>query len=305
MSRKKSGIFATSEKVSGKAGSPARESIWQKIRKYKVSYLLKGLVYLAAIVTLGACFYMIIYILVKGIPALKPSLFAPEYNSENVSMLPSIVNTFLMTVLTLLFSVPTGICASIYMHEYAKSRNRFVKVVRIMAQTLTGIPSIVYGLFGMLFFVEALKCGMSLLAGALTLAIMVLPVIMRTSEEALISVPDSYRQASFGLGAGKLATIFRVVLPSAVPGILSGVILAIGRITGETAALMYTAGTVAKLPKSIFSSTRILAVHMYSLSREGLHMNEANATAVVLMVVVIIINFCADLAASRITKNNQ
>ena len=156
------------------------------------------------------------------------------------------------------FAIPFGVGSAIYLVEYAKKGNKLVKVVRVTAETLTGIPSIVYGLFGMLFFVTALHWRFSILAGACTLAIMVLPVILRTTEEALMAVPDSFREGSFGLGAGKLRTIFKIILPSAVPGILSGVILSVGRIVGETAALMYTAGTVAAIPDSLFSSGRTL-----------------------------------------------
>ena len=172
-------------------------------------------------------------------------------------------------------------------------------MIRLTTETLQGIPSIVYGLFGMLFFVNTCKWGFSILAGAFTLAIMVLPLIMRSTEEALKSVPDSYREGSFGLGAGKLRTVFRIVLPS---GILAGVILAIGRIVGETAALIYTAGTVAKVPKNVLSSGRTLAVHMYNLSSEGLYMNQAYATAVVLLVLVVVINTLSGMIAKRITK---
>ena len=154
----------------------------------------------------------------------------------------------------------------------------------------------------MLFFVTTCKMGLSLLAGALTLAIMVLPVIMRTTEEALLAVPDSFREGSFGLGAGKLRTVFRIVLPPAIPGISSGIILAMGRIVGETAALIYTAGTVAEMPKNIFSSTRTLAVHMYSLSSEGLYMDQAYATAVVLLVIVMLINLGSTFVAKKINK---
>ena len=195
-----------------------------------------------------------------------------------------------------------GIGSAIYLVEYAKKGNKLVKVIRVTAETLTGIPSIVYGLFGMLFFVTALKWKFSILAGAFTLAIMILPVILRTTEEALLSVPDSYREGSFGLGAGKLRTIFKIVLPAAVPGILSGVILATGRIVGETAALIYTAGSVAKIPSSVFSSGRTLAVHMYLLANEGLHVNQAYATAVILLILVIAINALSSFIAKKITK---
>ena len=282
-----------------------QRSLSQKIASYKKhpgSALIFLLVMAAIIFTIGTLGYLILYILVQGIPHLQPSLFSWNYTSENVSMLPSLINTLLMTVLSLLVSVPIGIFSAIYLVEYAKKGNKLVGIVRLTAETLTGIPSIIYGLFGALFFVTALKWRLSLLSGAFTLAIMVLPVVMRTTEEALLAVPDSYRQGSFGLGAGKLRTVFRVVLPSAIPGILSGVILAIGRIVGETAALIYTAGSIAEIPNSVFDSTRTLSVHMYNLSKEGLHTNEAFATAVVLLVVVIGINFLSDRLANKLKK---
>ncbi|MBP3647475.1 MAG: phosphate ABC transporter permease PstA [Clostridia bacterium] len=243
------------------------------------------------------------YILIKGIPHLSLELFAWEYNSDNVSMMPSIINTLLMTMISLIICVPLGIGAAIYLTEYARRGSILVKLVRMTAETLSGIPSIIYGLFGSLFFVAALKMGLSLISGALTLSIMVLPTIMRTAEEALLAVPDSYREGSFGLGAGRLRTTFRVVLPSAVPGILSGVILAVGRIAGETAALIYTAGTVAKVPDSMLDSARTLAVHMYTISSEGLYINQSYATAVVLLAVVLGINALSSFIAKRIGRS--
>nr|WP_288451696.1 phosphate ABC transporter permease PstA [uncultured Anaerostipes sp.] len=277
----------------------------QRMKSYKrtpLSFVLWLLVNAAMIITVVVLFFLIVYILVNGIPNLTPELFDVKYTTENVSMFPAIINTLIMTGLSLLFAVPLGIFASIYLVEYAKRGNKIVGLVRITAETLQGIPSIVYGLFGMLFFVGALGWGLSILSGAATMAIMILPLIMRTSEEALKSVPDSYREGSFGLGAGKLRTVFRIVLPSAVPGILSGIILAIGRVVGETAALMYTAGTVAEIPSNIMGSGRTLAVHMYTLSCEGLHINQAYATAVVLLITVLLINAVSSFIAKRITK---
>ncbi len=268
-------------------------------RKHPGSFLLLLLVLLAAFLTIATLLFLVGYILITGIPNLTPSLFAWNYDSENVSMMPAIVNTVEMVAVSLLVSVPFGVGAAIYLVEYAKKGNKIVGIVRLTAETLTGIPSIIYGLFGMLFFVTALKWGYSMLAGAMTLAIMVLPTIMRTTEEALLCVPDSYREGSFGLGAGKLRTVFKIVLPAAVPGILSGVILAIGRIVGETAALIYTAGTVAGLA-GITDSGRTLAIHMYVLSNEGLHKNEANATAVVLLFIVLGINALSGLVAKKL-----
>ena len=256
------------------------------------SKIVRGLVYGCAAITMLVVGFLIVYILVMGIPNLKPSLFAWKYNTENVSLMPSLINTLIMTLVSLAIALPLGVFSAIYLVEYAKKGNRMVKIIRITAETLSGIPSIVYGLFGMLFFVTALGWRISILSGAFTLAIMVLPLVMRTTEEALLAVPDSYREGSFGLGAGKLRTIFAIILPAAVPGIVSGVVLAVGRIIGETAALIYTAGTVASIPgkAGLFSSGRTLAVHMYVLSSEGLFVKQAYATAVVLMFIVIGIN---------------
>lgn len=277
---------------------------FRSYRKQPLSLMLLILVCVAALFTVFVLVFLIGYILVKGIPNLTPELFALEYNSDNVSMFPAIVNTFLMVLLALLIAGPLGIFAAIYLVEYAKRGNKLVRLIRLTAETLSGIPSIVYGLFGMLFFVykTGLGWGNSLLAGAFTVAIMILPLIMRQTEESLKAVPDSYREGSFGLGAGRLRTVFSIVLPSAVPGILAGVILAIGRIVGETAALMYTSGTVPAIPDSVFDSTRTLALHMYSLSREGLHIDQAYATAVVLLVIVVGINALASFVAKRLTK---
>lgn len=277
----------------------------QRFSSYKrtpLSLLLYLLVLISTVFTAGILIYLIGYILVHGVPYLTKDLFSLKYTSTNVSLFPAMVNTVSMTALALLFAVPLGIFSAVYLVEYAKKGNRLVGIVRITAETLSGIPSIVYGLFGMLFFVTTLKWGLSILSGAATLAIMILPAVMRTSEEALKSVPDSFREGSFGLGAGKLRTVFQIVLPSAVPGILSGVILAVGRIVGETAALMYTAGTVAEIPSNVMGSGRTLSVHMYALSSEGLHINQSYVTAVVLLVVVIIINAVSTFIAKRITK---
>ena len=264
--------------------------------------VLKAVTILAATLTVLVLGFLIVYILVKGVPHLTPELFAWEYDSENVSMLPAIINTLEMTILTLLVAIPFGIGSAIYLVEYASSKNRFVPIIRMTAETLTGIPSIVYGLFGMLFFNSMF--GISMLSGALTLAIMVLPVIMRTTEEALLSVPKKYREGSFGLGAGKLRTIFKIVLPAAMPGIFSGIVLSVGRIVGETAALIYTAGTFTKAASSVFNSGRTLSVHMYLLSKEGLNTDQAYATAIVLLVLVIFINFISGRIASSVQKQH-
>ncbi|WP_416387082.1 MULTISPECIES: phosphate ABC transporter permease PstA [Lachnospiraceae] len=260
------------------------------------------LVMFATFITFALLLFLIFYILINGIPYIKPSLFSLHYTSDNASVIPALINTVVMTLLSLLIAVPFGIFSAIFLVEYAGKGNKFIEVIRLTTETLSGIPSIVYGLFGMLFFVNTLKWGFSVLAGAFTLSIMILPLIMRQTEEALKAVPDSYREGSFGLGAGKLRTVFRIVLPSAVPGILAGVILAIGRIVGETAALIYTAGTVAQVPKNVLGSGRTLAIHMYMLSSEGLYMNQAYATAVILLVLVVAINTLSGVVAKKLTK---
>lgn len=274
----------------------------EKPKKHPMSTFLSVCMKVSIVLTVGILVILIGYILIKGIPHIKPELFAWEFTTSNQSMMPSIINTIIMTLLTLLIAIPFGIGAAIYLVEYAKQNSIAVKLIRITAETLSGIPSIVFGLFGFLLFGVALGWGYSLIGGALTLAIMVLPVIMRTTEEALLGVPASYREASFGLGAGKIRTIFNVVLPSAIPGILAGIILSVGRIVGETAALIFTAGAVAKIPDGLFASTRTLSVHMYALLNEGLHMEAAYATAVVLLIVVIGINCISNIVAKKLAK---
>ena len=280
----------------------------QKLRTYKrnpISLVLSLLVMLSTILTIGILLFLIGYIMIKGIPNIKPELFQWEYNTLNVSLMPALINTVIMTLISLLIAAPIGVFSAIYLVEYAKKGNKLVSIIRITAETLSGIPSIVYGLFGLLFFVTALGWGMSLLAGAFTLSIMILPLIMRTTEEALKAVPNSYREGSYGLGAGKLRTVFKIVLPSAMPGILAGVILGIGRIVGESAALIYTAGTVAEIPKGsdfLFDSTRTLSVHMYALASEGLYVDQSYATAVILFIIVVLINCLAGFISKKLSK---
>lgn len=247
---------------------------------------------LAAVITVGVLLSLIVYIVVMGVPNLRPSMFAWKYTTDNCSMMPSIINTLIMTALTLLIAVPIGVFSAIYLVEYSNRGSKFqmtlVKIIRMTTETLQGIPSIVFGLFGFLAFAVACRFSYSLLGGAITMALM--------------SVPDSFREGSFGLGAGRLRTIFRIILPSAVPGILAGVILAIGRIVGETAALMYTAGTSTDVCTGFLKPCRTLAVHMYQLLCEGKYMGAAYATAVVLLVMVILINALSGYAAKKLTK---
>ncbi len=269
-------------------------------------------------ITVSLLFYILGYILISGIPHLSLDLFALKSTSDNPSTLPSIITTIMVTILTLLVAVPLGVGTAVYLQEYATSSRPWVRavvgVVGLATETLAGIPSIIYGLFGMLLFVSYLNFGYSILAGSLTLAIMVLPLIIRASEEALKSVPDQYREAAFGLGAGKLRTLSKVVLPAAKPGILAGVILSIGRIVGETAALAFTAGTVTQIPTGLtltegaadlflFKSASTLSVQMYVLSGEGLHIETAQATAVVLLLVVLGINSCSAWISKRYVQS--
>ena len=275
-----------------------------KTRKIE-ALIWRFLVHLASILTMIVLLFIVIYILVKGIPNLSPGLFSLHYTTDNQSIVPALIHTVELTIMGLLLAVPLGIFSAVFMNEYAKRGSKLVALVGVTSETLTGIPSIVYGLFGMLFFVEACHLRKTLISGALTIAIMILPTILRTTQEALMAVPDMYREASFGLGAGKLRTVFRVILPSAMPGILSGIILAIGRIVGESAALIYTAGTIADKYAGPMDSGRTLAVHMYLLSSEGLYTNQAYATAVVLLVLVLLLNFGSKAVANRITRERK
>lgn len=274
-----------------------------KIKEYfnhPKSLVVFILIMLCAIITISTVLFIIGYILIKGIPNLSLDLFALKYTSKNQSMLPSIFNTLLLTFFVLLIAIPVGVFSAIFLVEYSKKNSKFVRLIRVINETLSGIPSIVYGLFGFLAFVISKQWGYSLKAGVITLAIMVLPLIIRTTEEAIMAVSSTYREGSFGLGAGKLRTIFVIVLPSAMPGILSGIILAVGRIVGETAALIYTAGTVPDAAESLSSSTRTLSVHLYCLLNEGLFTKEAYATAVILLLVVLGINALSGFIAKRI-----
>lgn len=280
-------------------------SIMKKLREYlnkPLSFAVFLLIIISTVITALTVVFIIGYIFIKGVPNLSLDLFSLKYSSSNQSMLPSIINTVYLTALTLLLAVPIGIFSAIYLAEYSRKNSFFVKIINIANETLSGIPSIVYGLFGFLAFVISKKWGYSLLAGVITLAIMVLPLIIRTSQEAMLGVDNTFREASYGLGAGKLRTVFKIVLPSAMPGILSGIILAIGRIVGETAALIYTAGTVPEAATKLTSSSRTISVHLYCLLNEGLYTKQAYATAVVLIVFVVIINALSNALAKKIMK---
>lgn len=271
-----------------------------------ISLILKAAVWFCGILTVGILIYILLFILVRGIPNISMEFLFGEYNSETLSAFSSIVTTIEMIIISLAVSVPIGVFCAIYLTEYAKRGNKAVKVIRLAVDTLAGIPSIVYGLFGMIFFVTILGFRASVLSGICTISIMILPVIISSSEEAIKSVPDMYREGSLGLGATRLRTVFRIVLPTAMPGILSGVILAIGRIVGETAALIFTSGTnVLKSPTlDLFASQRTLAIHMYMLASEGLpHSRDmAFATGAILIIIVFLVNFATTKLAGRLGR---
>lgn len=274
----------------------------KRYKNHPLSLALFLLVNLAAVITAAVVLFLLGYILWHGVPNLSlPGIFAWEYNGENQSMTPAIINTLIMTALTLFLAVPIGVFAAIYLVEYAKKGSKLVKLIRVTTETLAGIPSIVYGLFGFIVFVITLGWSYTLIAGVITLSIMILPLIIRTTEEALMAVPDSFREGSFGLGAGKLRTVFCIVLPSAVPGIAAGIILAIGRIVGESAALIFTSGTNPVVAKGLFTSASTLSVHLYALLTEGLYTEQAYAVAAVLLFLVIGINALSSVAAKKLT----
>lgn len=261
----------------------------------------KIIIYVLSLLGFAAGGIVIAYILLNGIPNISPSLFEFKYSSQNVSIIPALVTTFLSILITLIVTLPIGIFTAIYLSQYAK--NKFIiKSVRFATEILSSIPSIVYGLFGYLFFVDALHLGYSLIAGCLTVSIMILPTIIRTTEEAILNVNPLQAHASLALGATKIQTIFKIIIPEAINGILGGIFLSTGRIVGESAALIYTMGTVAKTPSSIFDSARTMAVHMYVLSTEGFHVKEAYATAVLLLVFVILLNFVSAKISKAIVK---
>lgn len=261
----------------------------------------KIIIYVLSLLGFAAGGIIIAYILLNGIPNISPSLFEFKYSSQNVSIIPALVTTFLSIVITLIVTLPIGIFTAIYLSQYAKNKI-LIKSVRFATEILSSIPSIVYGLFGYLFFVDALHLGYSLIAGCLTVSIMILPTIIRTTEEAILNVNPLQAHASLALGATKIQTIFKIIIPEAINGILGGIFLSTGRIVGESAALIYTMGTVAKTPSSIFDSARTMAVHMYVLSTEGFHVKEAYATAVLLLVFVILLNFVSAKISKAIVK---
>lgn len=263
---------------------------------------MKTLIWFSAFLTTAALVCLIVYIMVRGLPHITWAfLTTPDDNNSIFSML---ITTVYIIGLTLLFAAPIGIFAAIHLVEYARP-GRLVNIIRFTTESLSGIPSIIFGLFGYIFFVNILKFRYSLLAGALTLALTVLPTIIRTTEESLKTVPPAYKEGSLALGATKLHTLFKVVLPSALPGIITALILSIGRIVGETAAVFLTAGMVYRTPHSIMDSGRTLAVHLYALANEGLSFNECYATAAVLVIMVLLINLASNTMGRVLLKRIQ
>lgn len=306
------------EKNDAKNGVTKRNIVFEKISdffsslKYKMKTASVGAgVSVGAGIFAGITLLLIIgFVLVKGAPTLFSSphlLFGKyEFNSEKITILPSIVTTLMTVALSLLVAVPIGICTAIFLNEYAKKNNVFIKIIRGAIDLLNGVPSIVYGLFGMITFVALIKGRSTIMAGSLTVGIMLLPTIVRSTEESLKSVQDSLREGSFALGAGKMRTIFKIVLPSALPGILSAIILSMGRVISESAPFIYTMGSViSAIPTGYFDSNATLAVALYRLSGEGWYVNEAYATAVVLIVLVLALNFLAELIAGKLNKKLQ
>ncbi len=258
-------------------------------KQRRQAVILKILIGLAIVIAMGSLLLVIVQVLMRGIPHLNGDIFDPTWTTENQSMMPAIWNTLLLILITLVLTIPVGVATAIYTVEYAKPGSRFVAISRLMTETLQGIPSIIFGLFGMIFFVNTIGWGNAIISGALTMWFMTLPLVIRSTEEALMAVPMSLREASYGLGATKLRTTFQVVLPAAAMGIFSGIILTIGRIVGETAALIYTAGSMAQYASPMLNG-RTLAIHMYLLQTEGIHKDQAYATAVILLIVVLAIN---------------
>lgn len=272
-------------------------------RKYS-DIFTKALIWVCALMTVGVLIWLIGYIVLNGLDNLSLEFIFSEYKGDQHGILPMIVNTIYLVLLSAAIATPIGIGAALYMVEYAKQGSP-IRIIRFATETLAGIPSIIYGLFGYIFFVTILKLSFSLLSGALTLAIMVLPTVIRTTEEALKAVPKEYREGSLALGATRLQTITNVVLPTAIPGILTAIVLSIGRIVGETAAVYLTAGMVARFPESIVDSGRTLSVHLYILAKEGISFEEAFATATVLLIIVGIINLITTSIARGIKSVNR
>lgn len=273
------------------------------MRKLKDN-ILNSLLYISSFVTVGVLVLIVGFIFIKGIKGISLDYIFSDYSaSGDGGIFPMILSTLYMVLVSIAVSTPIGILSAIYLNEYAK-KGKIVEIIRFATECLSGIPSIVYGLFGGIFFVVTLKMQYSIIAGALTVAIIILPVIIRTTEEALKIVPNEYREGSLAMGATKFQTLYKVILPSALPGILSGVILSIGRVIGESAAVFLTAGTVASMPLTIFDSARTLTVHSYLLTKELGDISGAASVGIVLIIIVLFLNTIAKFIAKKLNKGN-
>jgi phosphate transport system permease protein len=260
----------------------------------------------ATLLTLAVLVFVLGFVLGKGLPHvdLEFLLAKPRDMGKSGGIFPAIAGTFILSALAILLALPLGAGTAVYLSEYTQE-TALTRAIRFGTDCLAGIPSILFGLFGFIFFVMTLKMGWSLLAGSLTLAVMILPTIIRTSEEAIRSVPKAYREVSFSLGATRWETVTKVVLPNALPGIVTGVMLSLGRCIGETAAVIFNAGSSFRIPRSVFDSTRTLAVHFYTLAREGISTEKAYATAAVLVVFVLVVNVATYWLMNRFIKRRS
>jgi phosphate transport system permease protein len=258
------------------------------------------LLWTAALITLGCLVFVLFFILKEGVPSISWEFLAtyPKAMGREGGIFPTIIGSIYLTALAILLAAPVGVGTAIYLTEYTHD-GIITKIIRFATETLAGIPSIIFGLFGFAFLVTFLGFGFSLLSGAITLALMLLPTIIRTAEEAIKTVPDSYREGSLALGATKWVTIVKVVVPAALPGIVTGLVLSVGRAVGETAAVWLTVGGALRLPTSIMDSARPMTLHLYTLASEGLSLPRAYATASVLIISIWLINTVAGLIMAR------
>jgi phosphate transport system permease protein len=262
--------------------------------------IAKLLIWASAVLVIAILLIIIFYILIKGVPQINWQFLTqiPRNMGRSGGISSTIVGTLLLTLVAVVIATPFGIGTAFYLTEYTRE-GRITRIIRFSAESLAGIPSIVYGLFGYIFFVTYLHLGWSVLSGGLTLAIMILPTIIRTSEESIRAVPRLYREVGFSLGGTKWQTITRAVFPSALPGIANGIILSIGRCVAETAAVILTAGSALRMPGSLLSPTRTMAVHFYILAREGISMEKAFGTAALLIILIFLINVVFNMLVNR------
>ena len=277
-----------------------------RLNPKKTQLIAKAVIWAAAIIVLVLLFSIIIYILSKGIPNITWQFLSqiPSDMGRSGGILSSIVGTLSVTLVAVVVATPLGVGTAFYLTEYTRE-GKITKIIRFSAESLAGIPSIIYGLFGFIFFVIYLNLGWSILSGGLTLAVMILPTIIRTSEEAIRTVPPMYREVSFSLGGTKWQTMIKVLIPSALPGIATGIILSIGRCVAETAAVILTAGSALRMPTSLFSPARTMAVHFYILAREGISLEKAYGTAALLIILILLINIVANVLVNRFVAKSH